>query len=116
MMFAIMGVAATKILPEDRNSKMFGIPNRIFFAIVLSAGCVIVEILLNAAGVLVWEYPWWSASMPVPIFFIGYLYFFLVSYWVYDMEDMRRKTLVTFSILGFDAVLLIVFAGVLGWI
>jgi hypothetical protein len=116
MMFAIMGLVAVKILPEDKEIKMFGVPNRLFMAASLSLGCVIVEIILNVAGVLIWEYPWWSAQMPVPIFFIGYLYFFLVAYWIYDMESMRKKVAITGTILGIDALLLVIFAGILGWI
>ncbi len=82
MMFAIMGIAATKLLPEDKNIKIAGIPNRLFYAIVLSAACVAVEIILNAAGVLIWEHPWWNVRMPVLIFLIGYMPFFLVAYLV----------------------------------
>lgn len=64
MMFAIMGVAATKLLPEDKSARVLGIPNRLFYAVVLSAACVAVEVILNAAGVLVWEYPWWTSECP----------------------------------------------------
>ncbi|WP_456330286.1 hypothetical protein [Archaeoglobus sp.] len=116
MMFAIMGVAATKLLPEDKNARVLGIPNRFFYAVVLSAACVAVEVILNAAGVLVWEYPWWNAGMPILIFLIGYLPFFLVAYWVYDMDSMRKQALTAGAILSFDAVLLVIFAGILGWI
>ncbi|WP_202318709.1 hypothetical protein [Archaeoglobus neptunius] len=116
MMFAIMGIASTKLLPEDRGAKVFGIPNRIFYAIMLSAACVFVEVLLNAASVLVWEYWWWSARMPVLIFFIGYLPFFLVAYRVYDMKSVRKQALTAFGILGFDFALFAISGGVLGWI
>lgn len=116
MMFAIMGVAATKLLPEDRKAKIFGINNRIFYAIVLSAACVVVEIILNAANVLVWEYWWWNAKMPLLIFLIGHLPFFLVAYWVYDMDLVEKQAAVSFGILAIDAVLLIVFAGLMEWI
>jgi len=116
MMFAIMGVAATKLLPEDKNARVLGIPNRLFYAVVLSAACVFVEVILNAAGVLVWVYPWWNAGMPILIFLIGYLPFFLVAYWVYDMDSTRKQAMTAGAILSFDAALLVIFAGVLGWI
>ncbi|WP_456469243.1 hypothetical protein [Archaeoglobus sp.] len=116
MMFAIMGIAATKVLPEDRNAKVFGLPNRIFYAVALSMACVVIEVVLNAADVLIWEYWWWNANMPFLIFLVGYLPFFLVAYWVYDMDSTRKQALTAGGILGFDALLLIIFAGFLGWI
>lgn len=116
MMFAIMGIVATKLLPENKSEKFLGINNRIFYAVVLSIACVIVEILLNAADALVWEYWWWNTKMPFLIFLIGYLPFFLVAYWVYDMESRKKQAAVALGILGFDAILLAIFGGMLGWI
>lgn len=115
-MFAVAGIGFAKMLPPDKRMKVLGIPNRLFFAIAGSIFCVIVEILLNAANALTWEYPWWNAGAPWLIFLIGYLPFFLVSFWVYDMESVRKKAITVGSILGFDLVCLIVFAGILGWI
>jgi len=115
-MFAVAGIGFAKMLPPDKRMKVLGIPNRLFFAIAGSIFCVIVEILLNAANALTWEYAWWNAGAPWLIFLLGYLPFFLVSFWVYDMESVRKKALTVGFILGFDLVCLIVFAGILGWI
>ncbi|OGO45879.1 MAG: hypothetical protein A2Z30_08100 [Chloroflexi bacterium RBG_16_64_43] len=42
-------------LPEDgRARRWFG----------GSAFCVLVEVILNAAGALTLEYPWWNARVP----------------------------------------------------
>ena len=49
---------------------------------------------LNGAGKLAWEYAWWSTSAPLLIFMIGYLPFFLVSFWVYDMPTLRHNQLI----------------------
>lgn len=114
-MFAIAGIAFSKMLPPDKKTKILGLPNRIFFAITGSILCVIIEILLNGAGALSWDYPWWSASAPWLIFLVGYLPFFLVAYWVLDMENVKKQVLTVGSILGFDLVCLIVFIS-LGWI
>ncbi len=116
LMFAIMGIAAAHTLPDDRSLKILGLPNRIVYAAGYSIAAVIIEILLNAAGALTWDYSWWSISAPWLIFLIGYLPFFLVSFWVYDMESVRKKAITTGGILGFDLLCLIVFAGFLGWI
>lgn len=115
-MFSIAGIGFTSVLPDDWKKKILGIPNRLFIAILGSIFCVFVECLLNGANALTWEYPWWSASAPWLIFLIGYLPFFLVSFWVFDMESVKKKIIATGSILGFDVLCLIVFGAVLGWI
>ena len=115
-MFAISGIAFSKMLSADKKMKVLGVPNRLFFAVAGSIFCVIVEILLNAANALTWDYSWWSASAPWLIFLIGYLPFFLVSFWVFDMESVRKKAITVGSILGFDLLCLVVFAGILRWI
>jgi uncharacterized BrkB/YihY/UPF0761 family membrane protein len=83
---------------------------------VNSAACVIVEIFLNAVDALTWDYSWWSAKSPIPIFLFGYLHFFLVAYWVHDMQSVRSKAITVGAIFAVDAACLIVFGAVLGWI
>ncbi|MGD8624940.1 MAG: hypothetical protein PVJ34_10405 [Anaerolineae bacterium] len=114
-MFALAGITFGKMLPPDKGLKILGLPNRLFFAIGGSIFCVFVEILLNAVGALTWDYAWWRAGAPWLIFLIGYLPFFLVSFWVHDMEKLRDKALVVGGILGFDLIFLVVFI-TLGWI
>ena len=114
-MFAILGVVAAKLLPADPGMRIFGIPNRWLFAVVNSWLAVGIEIVLNRAGALTWEYSWWQASMPLLIFLIGYLPFFVVAFWVHDMRRLRSKVTATAAIFAVDAVGLIVF-GSLGWI
>ena len=115
-MFAIAGIAFSKMLPQDKKIKVLGIPNRLLFAIVGAAFCVFVECLLNAVGALTWEYPWWNVSAPWLIFLFGYLTFFLVAFWVFDMESVKKKMITVGSILGFDIICLVVFMGILKWI
>nr|MDO8117887.1 hypothetical protein [Candidatus Sigynarchaeota archaeon] len=75
-MFAIMGIVATKMIPADKNAKVLGkVPNRLLIAIIMAVMCVFVELLLNMANVLVWEYPFWSAPFPWLIIFVGYFPF-----------------------------------------
>jgi hypothetical protein len=115
-MFAIAGIAFSKMLPKDKKMKMLGIPNRLLFAIVGSVFCVFVECLLNAVGALTWDYSWWNAGVPWLIFLVGYLPFFLVAFWVFDMESVKKKMITVGSILGFDVICLVVFTGILKWI
>jgi len=115
-MFAIAGVAFVKMLPADKSLRILGIPNRWLFAVVNSIFCVFVEVLLNKAGALVWEYSWWDFPMIGLIVLFGYLPFMVVSFWVYDMEKLRNK-IATVSVIGaVDLTAIVVFAGLLGWI
>jgi hypothetical protein len=115
-MFAIAGITFAKMLPADKKLKVLGVPNRLLFAISGSIFCVFVEILLNRANALTWDYAWWNTGAPWLIFLIGYLPFFLVSFWVFDMPTVRQKMRVVGSILGFDILCLILFVGILKWI
>lgn len=114
-MFAIMGVAAAKMLPRDRGLRILGLPNRWLLAGVNSALAVGVEVLLHRAGVLTWDWSWWQADCPYLIWLVGYLPFFVVCYWVHDLPRLRSKVATVVVILGVDAVALALF-GALGWI
>lgn len=115
-MFAIAGIAFAKMLPADQRMKILGLPNRLFFALTGSVFCVFVEILLNLVGALTWDYSWWSAGAPWLIFLIGYLPFFLVSFWVFDMDSLRHKITAVGVIYAVDSICLVLFAVVLKWI
>ena len=115
-MFAIAGIAFSKMLPEDKKLKIMGIPNRWFFAVVNSVFCVGVEILLNLAGVLTWDYSWWNATAPVLIIIFGYLTFFVVAYWVFDMKTIKKKITTVGIIFGIDLLAILVFGFMLGWL
>jgi len=116
MMFAIMGIATAHALPKDKHMKILGIPNRLVYAVGFSIFSVFIEILLNMAGALTWDYSWWNTKVPWLIFLIGYLPFFLVCFWVHDMETVKKKAITVGAILGFDALCLIVFGSILKWI
>ncbi len=115
-MFAIAGVTFSKPLPACKEMKILGLPNRLFYALAGSVFCVLVELLLHQFGVLTWDYPWWNVGAPWLIFLIGYLPFFLVAFWVFDLPRLRSKITVVGSILGFDALCLVLFVGILHWI
>jgi len=115
-MFAIAGIAFAKMLPAKKRLKILGLPNRLFFAITGSIFCVIVEIIFNWANALTWDYAWWRAEAPWLIFLIGYLPFFLVSFWVFDMKSLRQKITTVGAIYAVDIVCLVLFVGILRWI
>jgi hypothetical protein len=115
-MFALAGIAFGKMLPLDKKQRILGIPNRLLFAAVGSGFCVFVEVLLNSIDALTWEYSWWNAGAPWLIFLFGYLHFFLVSFWVHDMESIKSKVLTVSVIYAVDLVAILVFGVVLGWL
>ena len=117
LMFAMAGIGFAKLLP-DKNVKIFGIPNRLGFAVGNSIFCVIVELVLNQAKGLLWAYDFWNATLLgiIPIVIFGYLHFMLVSFWVHDMKSIKNKITVTGAIYIIDIILIIIFLFGLGWI
>ena len=115
-MFAVAGIIWTKMLLPNKEDKIFGIPNRWFIAIAGSAFSVFVEYFLNAAGALTWEWPWWNRGAPILIFLFGYLTFFIMAFWVFDMKSMKQKLQTVGTLWAVDIISLIVFAGFLKWI
>jgi hypothetical protein len=115
-MFACAGIVVAKTLPADRTMKILGVPNRWFVAVAAALFCVCVELLLNGAGQLTWDYWWWNVRTPWLIFLFGYLTFFVVAFWVHDMPTVRQKVRTVLAIYAFDAACLVLFAGVLKWI
>jgi hypothetical protein len=115
-MFCIAGVTFAKMLPKDKDLRILGIPNRLVMGVVGAAFCVFVEVLLNAVDALTWDYSWWNVGAPWLIFLMGYLPFFLVSFWVHDMESLSRKARIVSALYAFNIAGLIVFGAILGWI
>lgn len=115
-MFAVAGIIWTKMLLPNKADKILGIPNRWAVAIGGSAFSVLVEYFLNSAHALTWDWPWWNRGAPWLIFLFGYLTFFIVAFWVYDMDSMKKKLQTVGALWGFNIVCLIVFAGILKWI
>lgn len=116
MMFAVAGVTFAKVLPKDKSMKILGIPNRWLFIVANSVFCVLVEVLLNAWGALVWVYPWWNWPNIWLIIIIGYSLYMIFSFWVHDLESMRTKIITVGAMFAVDVVCLVVFMGILKWI
>jgi hypothetical protein len=116
LMFAISGVVFVKTLPAERRVKLFGLPNRLTIGLGFSIFAVFVEVLLHGTGYFHWEYWWWNFPFVLPIVIFGYLWFFLISAYVYDLPDDRRRLRVVGAMAALVAAALIVFGPLLGWI
>lgn len=116
LLFLISGVTFVKALPADRSLRILGLPNRWVLVFCFSLFCVIVEILLHATGYFHWHYWWWNVPCIPLIVVFGYMTFFAVAAWVYDMgDDHRRQLRVVGTIAAVDVVLGAVL-GAIGWL
>ncbi|NLJ47168.1 MAG: hypothetical protein GX430_11495 [Treponema sp.] len=112
MMFAVAGLIFSKILPEDPKTKLFGVNNRILFAVLNAGFFSVFEIFLAKTPAFHWVYPWWGAF---PVFVTVYIPFFLAANLAYDWPPGRQRRFIGILALV-DALLLLVFAGMLRWI
>lgn len=113
-MFLLLGISFCLLLPEDKKMKILGINNRVFLIAIMTLLAVIIECFLNYAGILTWEYSWWSIKNPYLIYLIGYLPFYVMATIVHDLKSRKKQFLVLGIILGVDTLLLIIF-GSIGW-
>ncbi len=93
--FLLLGLVYYHSLLPDKERKILGIPNRWFLAVFFAAFCVFVEVMLNLADQLVWEYAWWNRTFAGIwlIFFVGYLYWFAAVNFMLNMKSMKGKLL-----------------------
>lgn len=115
--FAIAGIAFVKAIPEDPKEKILGINNRLFFVVVFSVFSVAIELVLHAGGIFHWEFWWWNWPFIPLIIILGYMPFYGMAAWLYDMGDNTKKQLtVVGTIAAVDLSLLVLFGPILSWI
>jgi hypothetical protein len=112
LMFSIAGLTFSKILPDDPKAKILGVNNRLFMASCNAAFFSIFEIFLIKTPVFAWVYPWWGS---VTVFIAVYIPFFVVAFYCYDWERATQKKVIG-SMFALNAAMLVLFAGILGWI
>jgi hypothetical protein len=116
LLFLIAGVAFVKQLPSDPRMRIAGLPNRPLLVLAFSCFCVGIEVVLNSIGVFHWAYWWWNTPFVPLIVVFGYMTFFGIAAWVYDMrEDRRRQLRVVGTVAAVDATVAVVLA-VVGWL
>jgi hypothetical protein len=115
-MFSILGFIFYHSLSNKPKAKIFGIPEKLFFALLYSLVCVFVECCLNAGGALVWEYPFWERTIVGVwlIFVFGYFWFFAWAILAITRKTMKAKVFV--AALPYTAAILIDIVAIgLGW-
>jgi hypothetical protein len=116
-MFAVAGIVFYYTCSPDPSERILGLPNRWFWAVGYAGFCVLVECVLNAGGLLIWEYPFWNRSFAGIwlIFLIGYFEFFAAINLVLSLRSMRGKLTSVGAIYAVPILMnVIAFAG-LGW-
>jgi hypothetical protein len=111
-MFSIAGLTLSKLLPADPKQKILGINNRWLLVIGNALFVSLIEIFLASTPVFHWVYPWWGA---IPVFITVYIPFFAAAFFCYDWKPKQQIRFIG-GFFALDAVLLIVFAGILHWI
>jgi hypothetical protein len=111
-MFSLAGLVLSKLLPADPRQKILGLPNRLVFALGNAAFFSIFEIFLAQTPAFAWVYPWWGA---LPVFVTVYIPFFLAAFYCYDWQPRTQVRFIG-AFFGADALMLLVFAGLLHWI
>lgn len=111
-MFALAGLVFFHSWSDDEGARIVGLPNRWFWAIAYSAFSVLVELLLNKAGLLVWEYAFWNGTWKGVwlIFLFGYFHFYAAVILVLRARSTRRRLAALAAIYG-----LAIAGNVVGW-
>jgi hypothetical protein len=104
MMFAIAGIAMSKLLPGDPKKRILGVNNRVLFAIGNAAFFAIFEIFLAGTPAFLWTYAWWGA---IPVFVTTYIPFFLAAFLVPEAKKQTQRAFL-FTVWGLVALLLVV--------
>lgn len=114
--FSIIWAAAVRVLPEDRETKILGIPNRALFAATFGFLSMGTEALLNRAGLLVWQWWWfrWPYALPQILVFYTLAWYGLIRFQDADisLRDRLKAIGVIYSVL---VVAFVVFVVILKW-
>lgn len=115
-MFLLLGYVYYYTLSETKDKRILGINEKWLAAVGYSAVCVLIECILNKAGLLIWEYPFWSRTFEGVwlIFLIGYFIFYLGALIIISMKKMKSK-LTMLGIIYAVPVIMNIIACLLGW-
>ncbi len=116
-MFAIAGIVFYYSIPQDPKAKLFGLPERWVWAVGYTVFCVFIECVLNAGGLLVWEYPFWNRSFGGIwlILIFGYFEFFAAINIVLGLKTLKKKLITVGAIYTAPILLNVIGFGILRW-
>ncbi len=117
-MFAIAGIVFYHTCSPAPREKIPGLSSRWLWAVGFSLFCVLVECVLNAGGLLVWEYPFWNRTIGGIwlILVVGYFEFFAAVNLVLAIRSPLRRAAAVGSIYGLPVLMNLIGFGALGWV
>jgi hypothetical protein len=115
MSLALGTLAFLKLLPEDKELKIWGIPNRYLFVVGASFACFLAEQIWNQTGLLLYHFTYW----PIVVFF-GYWIIWYLIVWFYDTlkEKLTLKQMVITAggLVVIEVITFVIFGVILEWI
>jgi len=116
-MFAIVGIVYYKSVDADPAARVWGLPNRWFWALFYSAVSVLIELGLNKGGLLVWDFRWWNRGLleVLPIFVFGYLWFYVAAKYAIERPTLKAKVMVPVTLFAVAIALNVIGLGLMGW-
>jgi hypothetical protein len=111
-LFYKANVLSKNLSLSERKIKRKAVLSRVLTALFGAILAVIIEILLNACGILTWEKSWWQPFAPFILFIIGYCPFYFAAYIVYDLP--RKWQFVVLGIIVAVTLSLLIVSGSLG--
>lgn len=115
LFFAISGPILIKALPKDRALKILGLPNRFFVPVAFGLLAVVVETLLNQAGLLIWDF-WWWCWPHVWLIVLVYCLYFLALAWCHDHLSLATKKKAAVLVPALALACHLIFANTLHWV
>jgi hypothetical protein len=115
LMFAVAPIVLLKLLPAERDRRLFGLPNRVVIPVAFGLFCVLVEVVLNRAGALVWTYAFWRFPH-VYLIVLAYTVPFLAVARFNDRVSLRAKVRWLAAIWTATAIAFVVLGPGLHWV
>jgi len=116
-MFLILGIIYYNTLSEHQDKKLFGINEKWLWAAFYTIFCVFIEVVLNQADLLIWDYSWWSFSWGGIwlILLFGYgIFFFGAGFLLTLKTDKQKITMI--SIVYAVPIIMTIIAASLGFV
>ena len=106
MMFSLAGIISYKMLPDDKNSKMFGLPCKLAGALSMALLFALFESFLagTSNNSFIWVYKWLGV---LPVFITTYIPFFLASNYVPFMKKRKEFLIGLWSLVALLLIVLI---------
>ena len=116
-MFLILGIIYYNTLSENQDKTLFGINEKWLWAGFYTIFCVFIEVILNQADLLIWDYPWWSFSWGgiwlILLFCYG-IFFFGAAFLLTLKTDRQKITMI--SIVYAVPIIMTIIASILGFV